>query len=94
MFILPKLPYELRPRWNSELSRRHPAHHHDKHHRTYVEKTQRAGAQGPGSKAARRDVVRERSARATPSSSQRRPGLEPRLLWECMTPDKAQPPRP
>jgi Fe-Mn family superoxide dismutase len=91
MFILPKLPYDyaaLEPALSADTMHTH----HDKHHKTYVDKTNELAPKAGLDGRALEDVVRE---------SQRKGDVKlfhnaaqawnHAFFWECMTPDKAQP---
>ena len=91
MFILPKLPYDyaaLEPVLSA-----HTLHaHHDKHHKTYVEKTNelvgKAGLDGRTLE----DVVRESQRKGeTKLFHNADQAWNHAFFWECMTPDKAAP---
>ena len=91
MFTLPKLPYDyaaLEPTLSADTLHTH----HDKHHRTYVEKTnelaQRAGLDGRPLE----EVVRE-SAKASDKKlfHNAAQAWNHAFFWDCMTPTSAAP---
>jgi len=91
MFILPKLPYAydaLEPAMSADTLHTH----HDKHHRTYVEKTNELAAKAGLDGQALEDVVREAQrngdAKLFHNAAQ---AWNHAFFWECMTPEKAQP---
>jgi len=91
MFILPKLPYDyaaLEPAMSADTLRTH----HDKHHKTYVEKTnelaRKAGLEGR----ALEDVVREASRRGDKTLfNNAAQAWNHAFFWECMTPGMRPP---
>src|SRR6185369_16564608 len=91
MFILPKLPYAydaLEPAMSADTLHTH----HDKHHRTYVEKTNELAAKAGLDGRALEDVVREAQrkgdAKLFHNAAQ---AWNHAFFWECMTPENAQP---
>ena len=92
MFTLPKLPYDyaaLEPTLSADTMHTH----HDKHHRTYVEKTNElAGKAGLGGRALE-DVVREahRTGDATLFHNAAQ-AWNHAFLWESMAPRSGWPP--
>ena len=91
MFILPKLPYDyaaLEPTLSADTMHTH----HDKHHRTYVEKTNelapKAGLDGRALEDVVREAQRKGDAKLFHNAAQ---AWNHAFFWECMTPDKAQP---
>jgi len=91
MFILPKLPYAydaLEPAMSADTLHTH----HDKHHRTYVEKTNelaaKAGLDGRALEDVVRDAQRKGDAKLFHNAAQ---AWNHAFFWECMTPENAQP---
>ena len=93
MFILPDLPYAkdaLEPTVSSTTM----TTHHDKHHKTYVDKTNELAPQADLSDRPLEDVVREAFAgRAQNPKLFNNSGQawNHGFFWECMTPDYAAP---
>jgi len=91
MFALPKLPYDyaaLEPTLSADTMHTH----HDKHHKTYVEKTNElAGKAGLGGRALE-DVVREAhrkgDAKLFHNAAQ---AWNHAFFWQCMAPSGAAP---
>jgi Fe-Mn family superoxide dismutase len=91
MFTLPKLPYDyaaLEPTLSADTLHTH----HDKHHKTYVEKTnelaQKAGLDGRPLE----EVVREASRRGEkPLFNNAAQAWNHAFFWHCMTPKSAEP---
>ena len=91
MFVLPKLPYDyaaLEPVLSADTLRTH----HDKHHKTYVDKTNElAGKAGLDGKTLE-EVVREAHSRGDKKLfNNAAQAWNHAFFWECMTPDKAAP---
>ena len=91
MFILPKLPYDyaaLEPALSADTMHTH----HDKHHKTYVEKTNelapKAGLDGKALEDVVREAQRKGDVKLFHNAAQ---AWNHAFFWECMTPDKAQP---
>lgn len=91
MFILPKLPYAydaLEPAMSADTLHTH----HDKHHRTYVEKTNelaaKAGLDGRALEEVVREAQRKGDAKLFHNAAQ---AWNHGFFWECMTPERAQP---
>jgi Fe-Mn family superoxide dismutase len=91
MFVLPKLPYAY-PALEPTLSADTLHTHHDKHHRTYVEKTNELAAKAGLDGRALEDVVREAQrkgdAKLFHNAAQ---AWNHAFFWECMTPTMAAP---
>jgi Fe-Mn family superoxide dismutase len=94
MFILPKLPYDyaaLEPTLSADTLHTH----HDKHHRTYVEKTnelaKRAGLDGRSLEDVVRDAQRKGDAKLFHNAAQ---AWNHAFFWQCMTPRAAAPSGP
>jgi Fe-Mn family superoxide dismutase len=91
MFELPPLPYDydaLEPTISTDTLH----FHHDKHHRAYVEKTNKlAGATGLDGRPLE-EVVREaRRAGNTQLFNNAAQAWNHAFFWQCMTPDAGQP---
>ena len=91
MFTLPKLPYDyaaLEPTLSADTLHTH----HDKHHRTYVEKTNELAAKAGLDGRALEDVVREAQrkgdAKLFHNAAQ---AWNHAFFWQCMTPKTAAP---
>ena len=91
MFILPKLPYDyaaLEPVVSADTMHTH----HDKHHRTYVEKSNelapKAGLDGKALEDVVREAQRKGDVKLFHNAAQ---AWNHAFFWACMTPDKAQP---
>src|SRR6185369_17450160 len=91
MFILPKLPYAysaLEPAMSADTLHTH----HDKHHRTYVEKTNELAAKAGLEGRALEDVVREAQRKGDSklfhNAAQ---AWNHAYFWESMTPKAAAP---
>src|SRR3569833_3375451 len=91
MFTLPKLPYDyaaLEPTLSADTLHTH----HDKHHKTYVEKTNDLAGKAGLDGRALEDVVREasRSGDKKLFNNTTQAGNHA-FFWQCMTPDGATP---
>jgi Fe-Mn family superoxide dismutase len=91
MFILPKLPYDaaaLEPTLSADTLHTH----HDKHHRTYVEKTNelagKAGLDGRPLEDVVREAQRKGDLKLFHNAAQ---AWNHAFFWQCMTPRKATP---
>jgi len=91
MFILPKLPYDyaaLEPTLSADTLHTH----HDKHHRTYVEKTNELAAKAGLDSRPLEDVVREAQRKGDVklfhNAAQ---AWNHAFFWQCMTPSSATP---
>ena len=91
MFILPKLPYDyaaLEPAISADTMHTH----HDKHHRTYVEKTNelapKSGLAGRALEEVVREAHRKGDMKLFHNAAQ---AWNHAFFWECMTPGDAQP---
>src|SRR4051812_30013651 len=91
MFILPKLPYDyaaLEPTMSADTLHTH----HDKHHKTYVEKTNelasKAGMEGRPLEDVVREAQRKGDAKLFHNAAQ---AWNHAFFWQCMTPTPAQP---
>jgi len=91
MFILPKLPYDyaaLEPTLSGETLHIH----HDKHHQTYVAKTNElakaAGLEGRALEDVVREARRKGDVKLFHNAAQ---AWNHAFFWECMTPDAATP---
>ena len=91
MFVLPKLPYPyaaLEPILSADTLHTH----HDKHHRTYVEKTNELAAKAGLESRILEDVVREAHAKGDKKLfNNAAQAWNHAFFWACMTPQKAQP---
>jgi Fe-Mn family superoxide dismutase len=93
MFILPKLPYDysaLEPTMSADTLHAH----HDKHHKTYVDKTNElAGKSGLDGRALE-EVVREARRKGdTKLFNNAAQAWNHAFFWQCMTPQSAGPSR-
>jgi Fe-Mn family superoxide dismutase len=91
MFILPKLPYDyaaLEPALSADTMH----FHHDKHHRTYVEKTNElarpAGLDGRTLEEVVREAHGKGDSKLFHNAAQ---AWNHAFFWACMTPDRAAP---
>jgi len=91
MFILPKLPYDyaaLEPMMSADTLHTH----HDKHHKTYVEKTnelaKKAGLDGRALEEVVRDAQRKGDAKLFHNAAQ---AWNHAFFWESMTPTPSSP---
>ena len=91
MFILPKLPYDydaLSPTLSEDTLRTH----HDKHHKTYVEKTNDLAGKAGLDRGSLEDVVRaardKGDAKLFNNAAQ---AWNHAFFWECMTPGASAP---
>ena len=87
MFILPPLPYDydaLEPTVSAETLQ----FHHDKHHKTYVDTTNKLVAEMGGRPKALEDVVRSSNGKLFNNAAQ---AWNHAFFWQCMTPDRAAP---
>src|SRR6478609_1101412 len=91
MFILPKLPYDyaaLEPTLSADTMHTH----HDKHHKTYVDKTNELAPKAGLDGRALEDVVREAKRKGdTKLFNNAAQAWNHAFFWECMSPDKAKP---
>jgi len=91
MFILPKLPYDyaaLEPAISADTMHTH----HDKHHKTYVDKTNELAPQAELDGKALEDVVREAHRKGDKKLfNNAAQAWNHAFFWECMSPDKGQP---
>ena len=91
MFILPKLPYDyaaLEPTLSADTLHTH----HDKHHRTYVEKTNELAKEAGLDGRTLEEVVREAHSKGDKQLfNNAAQAWNHAFFWECMTPDKAPP---
>lgn len=91
MFVLPKLPYAytaLEPILSADTLHTH----HDKHHRTYVEKTNELAAEAGLEGRALEEVVREGRAGGDKTLfNNAAQAWNHAFFWACMTSQKAQP---
>jgi Fe-Mn family superoxide dismutase len=91
MFALPKLPYDydaLEPAISADTLHVH----HDKHHKAYVEKTNKLAGEAGLEDRPLEDVVREARKRGnTKLFNNAAQAWNHAFFWNCMTPDKAQP---
>ena len=91
MFVLPKLPYDyaaLEPVLSADTLHAH----HDKHHKTYVEKTNELAKQAGLEGRTLEEVVREAHGKGDKKLfNNAAQAWNHAFFWECMTPDKAQP---
>jgi Fe-Mn family superoxide dismutase len=92
MFVLPKLPYgyaALEPTLSADTLHTH----HDKHHKTYVEKTNElakaAGLDGRPLEEVVREAQRKGDAKLFHNAAQ---AWNHAFFWQCMTPSAAAPP--
>ena len=87
MFVLPDLPYEyeaLEPAVSSDTLQ----FHHDKHHKTYVEKTNELAAKAGLAGRPLEEVVREAKSRGDQKLfNNAAQAWNHGFFWECMTPD-------
>ena len=88
MFILPKLPYDyaaLEPTLSADTLHTH----HDKHHKTYVEKTNElartAGLDGRALEDVVREAQRKGDAKLFHNAAQ---AWNHAFFWQCMTPER------
>ena len=91
MFTLPKLPYDyaaLEPTLSADTLHTH----HDKHHKTYVEKTNDLAGKAGLDGRALEDVVREASRSGDKKLfNNAAQAWNHAFFWQCMTPDGAAP---
>ena len=91
MFILPELPYgydALAPTMSADTLR----FHHDKHHKAYVEKTNKLAGEAGLEGRALEDVVREARRRSDAALfNNAAQAWNHAFFWTCMTPQKARP---
>ena len=91
MIVLPDLPYDydaLEPTMSAETLHLH----HDKHHRTYVEKTNELATQAGVDGKALEDIVREAHAKgARKLFNHAAQAWNHALFWQCMTPEARRP---
>jgi Fe-Mn family superoxide dismutase len=91
MFILPKLPYAyaaLEPALSADTLHTH----HDKHHRTYVEKTNELAREAGLDGRTLEEVVREAHGKGDKKLfNNAAQAWNHAFFWACMTPDKAAP---
>ena len=86
MFILPALPYDydaLEPTVSAETLQ----FHHDKHHKAYVDTTNKLVAEMGGQPKALEDVVRSSHGKLFNNAAQ---AWNHAFFWECMTPEAAR----
>ena len=91
MFILPKLPYDyaaLEPTMSADTLHAH----HDKHHQTYVDKTnelaRKAGLDGRALEEVVREARRKGDMKLFHNAAQ---AWNHAFFWQCMTPQAGQP---
>ena len=91
MFILPKLPYDyaaLEPTLSADTLHTH----YDKHHKTYVEKTNELAREAGLDGRALEEVVREAHGKGDKTLfNNAAQAWNHAFFWECMTPDKPAP---
>ena len=91
MFVLPKLPYDyaaLEPALSADTLHTH----HDKHHKTYVEKTNELARAAGLDGRTLEEVVREAHGKGDKTLfNNAAQAWNHAFFWECMTPDKAAP---
>ncbi|THD79427.1 MAG: superoxide dismutase [Phenylobacterium sp.] len=91
MFELPPLPYDddaLEPTISADTLQ----FHHDKHHKAYIDKTNKLAGEAGLDGLAMEQLVREARKRGdTALFNNAAQAWNHAFFWQCMTPDKAQP---